>query len=227
VAIYSAGAGGNYILDATNLIEFLPASHYWLVTFMAVWWALGYMITGFLAWAFMSNYSCAPDATVAECTKADNWGWRYLHFTCGALVLLAATLRVLIVRMPQTPKWLISQNRDSEVITILADVAHKYDRSFSLTEEKLSSIGRVLHTEKSVFSALRLRQHFSQLFKTKRLAYSTIIIIANWTVIGTVSPLFSVFLPYYLKSRGADTGSDSNCTFQPPPPLPFTPLTFQ
>ncbi len=36
VAIYSAGAGGNYILDATNLIEFLPASHYWLVTFMAV-----------------------------------------------------------------------------------------------------------------------------------------------------------------------------------------------
>jgi hypothetical protein len=211
VAIYSAGAGGNYILDATNLIEFLPASHYWLVTFMAVWWALGYMITGFLAWAYMSNYSCAPDATVAECTWSDNWGWRYLHFTCGTLVLIAASLRLLVIRMPQTPKWLISQNRDAEVIANLTTVAEKYNRSFSLTVEKLDRIGRVLHTEKSVFSGLRLRQHFSQLFSTKRLAYSTVMIIANWTVIGTVSPLFSIFLPYYLKSRGADVGSSSNC----------------
>lgn len=178
---------------------------------MAVWWALGYMITGFLAWGFMSNYSCDPDATVAECTWGDNWGWRYLHFTCGSLVLVAATLRVLVLRMPQTPKWLISQNRDAEVVSNLATLAQKYNRPFSLSLEKLEGIGRVLHTEKSVFSALRLKQHFSQLFKTKRLAYSTIMIILNWTVIGTVSPLFGVFLPYYLKSRGADTGSDDNC----------------
>ena len=213
VAIYSAGAGGNYILDATNLIEFLPASHYWLVTFMAVWWAVGYTVTGLLAWAFMSNYSCAPDATVAECTWDDNWGWRYLHFTCGSLVLVMSVLRVLVIRMPQTPKWLISQNRDTEVISFLSTISQKYGRSFSLTVEKLESIGRVKHTEKSVVSALRLRQHFSQLFSTRRLAYSTIMIIANWTVIGTVSPLFSIFLPYYLKSRGAKVGSDSNCTW--------------
>ncbi|KAL6243737.1 hypothetical protein RBB50_009170 [Rhinocladiella similis] len=212
VAIYSAGAGGNYILDATNLIEFLPASHYWLVTFMAVWWAVGYMITGFLAWGYMSNFSCDPDATVAECTWGDNWGWRYLHFTCGSLVLVVATLRVLVIHMPQTPKWLISQNRDEEVVANLAKIAQTYDRPFSLTVEKLESVGRVLHTEKSVVSALRLRQHFSQLFQTKRLAYSTIMIIANWTVIGTVSPLFGIFLPYYLKSRGADVGSNSNYT---------------
>ena len=59
VAIYSAAAGGqfkqlemlsqlplttlnctagNYILDATNLLEFLPAAWAWLVTFMALWW---------------------------------------------------------------------------------------------------------------------------------------------------------------------------------------------
>ena len=75
VAIYSAGAGGNYILDATNFLEFLPTSHAWLVTFMAVWWAVGYTITGLFAWAYMSNFSCAPLATVAECTNADNMGW--------------------------------------------------------------------------------------------------------------------------------------------------------
>jgi len=211
VAIYSAGAGGNYILDATNFLEFLPSSHAWLVTFMAVWWAVGYTITGLLAWAFMSNYSCAPDATVAECTRADNMGWRYLHFTCGALVIVLSLARVLVLRMPHTPKWLISQNRDVDVISNLSAIAAKYNRPFSLELSKLDALGRVLYTEQSPFSALRLRKHFSQLFSTRRLAYSTIVIIANWTVIGTVSPLYSVFLPYYLKSRGAATGSDSNC----------------
>ncbi|KAH0598125.1 hypothetical protein MHUMG1_04497 [Metarhizium humberi] len=48
---------GNYVIDATNFLEFLPTSHAWLVTFMGVWWAVGYMKTGFLAWGFMSTYS--------------------------------------------------------------------------------------------------------------------------------------------------------------------------
>lgn len=108
------------------------------------------------------------------------------------------------------PKWLISQNRDEEAYSILAELAEKYNRSLGLTLETLQSHGRVLHTEKSVWSALRLRKHFGGLFETKILAYSTCMIIANWFVIGMVTPLYSVFLPYYLKSRGADVGSDSN-----------------
>lgn len=114
MAIYSAGAGGNYILDATNFLEFLPRTHAWLVTFLAVWWAVGYTITGLMAWGFMSNYSCAPDATVSQCTNSDNMGWRYLHFTAGGLVLIMSVLRLLVIKMVQTPRWLISQNRDDE-----------------------------------------------------------------------------------------------------------------
>lgn len=210
VAIYSAGAGGNYILDATNFLEFLPMTHAWLVTFLSVWWAVGYTITGLLAWAFMSNFSCESDAI--ECSRADNMGWRYLHFTCGGLVLVLSVARLLAIRMVQTPKWLTSQNRDEELYTILTNLSEKYQRPLSLTLEKLQSQGRVLHTEKSVWSGLRLKSHFSGLFITPKLAYSTAMIILNWLLIGTVSPLYSVFLPYYLASRGADTGDDSNYT---------------
>ena len=179
---------------------------------MALWWAVGYTITGLFAWGFMSNYSCAPDATVAQFTQQDKMGWRYLHSTCGALVLVLSVLRLLVVRMVQTPRWLLSQNRDDEVLHNLHEVASKYSRSFSLTLEQLQSQGRITDTEKSVWSGLRLRKHFSGLFDTRRLAWSTTVIIANWFVIGMVSPLYSVFLPYYLKSRGADVGSDSNYT---------------
>ena len=212
VTIYSAAAGGNYILDATNLIEFLPASYAWLVTFMAIWWAVGYTITGLFAWGFMSNYSCSPDATVAQCTRQDNMGWRYLHITAGAFVLVLSIIRLLIIKMVQTPRWLISQNRDEEVISDLQKVASTYNRPFTLTLEQLQSQGRIINTEKSVWSSLRLRKHFSGLFESKKLAWSTTVIIANWFVIGMVVPLYGVFLPYYLKSRGADVGDNTNYT---------------
>lgn len=212
VTLYSAAAGGNLIIDATNLIEFLPATSAWLVTFLAVWWAVGYTITGLLAWGFMSNYSCDPDANVAQCTRQDNMGWRYLHFTCGGLVLILGILRISIVRIVQTPRWLLSQNRDDEVINILHKIASKYHRPFCLNLEQLQSHGRVVDTEKSVWSGPRLRKHLSGLFDTRILAWSTTVIVANWFVIGIVSPLYNVFLPYYLKSRGADVGDDSNFT---------------
>jgi hypothetical protein len=210
VAIYSAGAGGNYILDATNFLEFLPTSHTWLVTFMAVWWAVGYTITGLLAWAFMSNYSCAPDATPLNCTRADNMGWRYLHFTCGGLVLVMAVARLTLIKMVQTPRWLISQNRDEEVVKILNDISRRAKKTHHLTLEKLQAEGVVLHTEKSVWSALRIKMHFKGLFQTRGLGWSTTVIFANWFVIGMVTPLYQVFLPFYLASRGADVGEDTN-----------------
>lgn len=168
------------------------------------------MVTGFLAWAFLSNYSCAQSATSATCKYGDNMGWRYLHITSGALVLVAALARVFLFKMQQTPRWLLSQNRDEEVVAYLDKLAADHGRTHSVKLEALKAEGDVLHTELSVWSAYRLKHHFTGLFESKKLAWSTTIILANWFVIGMVSPLYSVFLPFYLESRGAQTGNGSN-----------------
>ncbi|KAL2818239.1 MFS general substrate transporter [Aspergillus cavernicola] len=208
VSLYSAAVGGNYILDATTLLEFLPARKSWLVTFMSIWWAVGYTITSLLAWAFMSNYSCS--STAETCAYHDNMGWRYLHFTIGGLTLVLSLLRVFLIRIVQTPRWLVSQNRDEEVIQFLTDLAAKYDREVDLTLDDLRSEGSVVNTEKSVWSVVRIKAHFSGLFRSKKLAWSFVVIMLNWFVIGIVSPLYHVFLPYYLQSRGVKAGSSSN-----------------
>lgn len=129
-------------------------------------------------------------------------GWRYLHFTCGGVVLLLSLIRVFVIKMVQTPRWLIAQNRDEEVIDHLSKLAETYNRPFTLTLETLQAEGRVLHTEKSSWSATRMKKHLSGLFETKLLAYSTILLILNWVIVGLVTPLYQVFLPYYLASRG-------------------------
>jgi hypothetical protein len=120
-----------------------------------------------------------------------------------------AVLRIAFLKMVQSPKWLISQNRDDEVFNNLRDVSIKYNRSFSLTLERLQAQGQVQHAEKSVWNSIRLKLHFSGLFETRKLAWSTTVIIANWFAIGMVSPLYSVFLPFYLRSRGAISGGNS------------------
>jgi hypothetical protein len=139
-------------------------------------------------------------------------GWRYLHFTCGALVLIMALARLTLIKMVQTPRWLISQNRDEEVIKTLNDISIKANRPHHLTLEKLQAEGTVLHTEKSVWSAFRIKMHFKGLFQTRKLGWSTTVIFSNWFVIGMVTPLYSVFLPFYLASRGAKVGDNSNYT---------------
>jgi hypothetical protein len=174
---------------------------------MAIWCAVGYTITGLLAWAFMSNYSCAPTLPTSQCNNSNNRGWRYLHLTAGSLVLVLSLLRILIVRMVQTPRWLISQNCDSEVHMNLHLLSQKYSRPFTLTLTTLQSQGRVRHTSLRAWSPLRLRAHITGLFTPRLLAYSTTLIVLNWLVVGIVAPLYTVFLPYYLATRGAHISS--------------------
>ena len=50
------------------------------------------------------------------------------------------------------------------------------------------------------------------LFPNRRMGYSTFLNIVSWTLIGLAYPLYIVFLPYYLQSRGASTGDGSTYT---------------
>lgn len=65
------GAGGNLVLDTTVFLEFLPGNKQWLVTLMACWWGLAYVIVAAFCWPIYSNpkYTCADTDT---CTKGNN-----------------------------------------------------------------------------------------------------------------------------------------------------------
>ena len=50
------------------------------------------------------------------------------------------------------------------------------------------------------------------LFPTPKIGYSTLLNMGSWALIGLAYPLYNVFLPYYLESRGARVGDDSTYT---------------
>lgn len=138
-----------------------------------------------------------------------NQGWRYVWYANGALVFIMSILRITVIRLHETPKFLLGQGKDAEVADFMQGLAQKYNRTCSLTLEKLEACGPLtigVSHGKTRFSFGEFRAHIRGLFATKKLALSTSLIWLSWTLIGLAYPLFYVFLPQYLASRGAKTG---------------------
>ncbi|THG96351.1 hypothetical protein EW026_g5462 [Hermanssonia centrifuga] len=51
--------------------------------------------------------------------------------------------------------------------------------------------------------------HVKSLFATRKLAYSTSLLIIVWALIGLAFPLYNGFVTYFLQTRGADFGDGS------------------
>lgn len=177
---------------------------------MACWWGLGQFIAGLFAWALLPNYSCSSAET---CTYQNNKGWRYVWYANGALVFVMSILRLTVIRLKETPKFLISEGKDTEVVETLQGIAKKYNRPCSLTLERLEACGmsnvQMNSQNRSRFAASDVLAHLRGLFETRRLGLSTSLIWLSWTLIGLAYPLYNVFLPSYLATRGAQFGQVS------------------
>ena len=210
------GAGGNLVLDTAVFLEYLPSQQQWLLTLMAAWWGVGQLVAGLFAWAFLPNFS-ADCVSIATCTYDNNKGWRYVWYANGALVFVMSILRITIIRLRETPKFLVGEGRDAEVVETLQFIATKYNRQCSLSLERMqacNSLGNGVDSSadshpKRRFSFIEVWKHLKGLFATKKLGLSTSLIWLSWLLIGLAYPLYNVFLPTYLQTRGAATGSGS------------------
>lgn len=134
-------------------------------------------------------------------------GWRYIWLGNGLLVLIAAILRVTIIRLKETPKYLLAKGQDQEVVDTFQYIAQKYNRTCTLTFEHLDNCGIIKSTYGgSRYGVGELAAHIRGLYATKKMGMQTSLIWFSWLLIGLAYPLFYVFLPDFLKTRGADTG---------------------
>lgn len=118
--------------------------------------------------------------------------------------------RVTVIRLRETPKFLLSKGEDAKVVETFQYIAGRYNRPCSITLEKLEACGTITSTYGGTkYGFGEFKAHLRGLFQTKRLGLSTGLIWLSWTLIGLAYPLFYVFLPEFLATRGAQTGDDS------------------
>jgi MFS family permease len=189
-ALWSFGVGGNLPVDSAIFLEFLPGSHQYLLTVLSIDWALAQVIATLIAWPLLGNYTCQEG--VAVCTKSANMGWRYFIITMGGLTLLMWAGRFLFFTIYESPKYHMGKGRDEEAVRVVHEVARRNGKTTTLTVEDLkaceafgdgASAGGV-QTSASAAVKRNLQKlnanHVRALFSTKKMAFSTAMIMAVW-----------------------------------------------
>ncbi|TFY53955.1 hypothetical protein EVJ58_g9147 [Rhodofomes roseus] len=143
----------------------------------------------------------------------------------GGLMLFCFVLRFFVFHLYESPKYLMGRGRDAEAVEVIHKIAAYNGCTSSLTLEMLEEAGRRAGGGKpgteerpmatSAWGAV-MRQlqkfsgdHIQSLFATRKLAWSTSVLIVVWALIGLAFPLYNGFVDYFLQSRGADFGDGS------------------
>ncbi|KAF9445454.1 MFS general substrate transporter [Macrolepiota fuliginosa MF-IS2] len=222
VSVWSIGVGGNIPVDSAIFLEFIPASHQYLLTVLSIWWAFGQLLGSLVAWPLIGKYSCKI-TNPPSCTRASNQGWRYFLFTMGGLMLVPWAIRFFAFNLYESPKYLMGKGKDEQAVETVHKVAEYNRKESSLSIEDLrrvekennvktsgnkvdhASAANVLHRYLSKFD----QNHVKPLFATRKIAFSTSLLIILWALIGLAFPLYNAFVTYYLATRGADFGDGS------------------
>lgn len=217
-AFWSFGVGGNLPVDSAIFLEFLPASHQYLLTVLSVDWALAQVLATLVAWPLLGYHTCQEDEV---CSRAKNMGWRYFLIAMGGVTLLMFAVRLLFFKVFESPKYHIGKGDDERAIQVLHEVARRNGRAEACTlsiEDLKACEPEGYVPEVSAASAVkRSLEDFNlsktrALFATKRLALSTGIIMSVWGLIGLAYPLYNAFIPFILATRGAEFNDGSTYT---------------
>ncbi|TFK18623.1 MFS general substrate transporter [Coprinopsis marcescibilis] len=218
--VWSIGVGGNLPVDSAIFLEFIPASHQYLLTILSIWWALGQLVGSLVAWPLIKFYSCVTDTPGENCPKSSNMGWRYFMFTMGGLMLVLWGIRFFTFKLYESPKYLMGRGRDAKAVEVIHLLALYNGTTSTITLEDLKHVdpdqggdGEKRSPANLTLVKRNLKKldanHVRSLFASKQLAYSTSLLILLWALIGLAFPLYNSFVTYYLSTRGADFGDGS------------------
>ena len=120
--------------------------------------------------------------------------------------------RITVIRLKETPKYLLGEGKDEEVVDTLQWMATRYNRPCSLTAAELMACG-VVGTSKSrkgKFSINEVMVHLRGLFLTKKIGWSTTLV---WlSVLSLIGLLSSIAKYLILLDRGHSSDSHTHYT---------------
>lgn len=141
--------------------------------------------------------SCHISAPGVDCCQSSqNKGWRYFTYATGGLTIFMFLCRFFLIRLYESPKFLLSRGRQSEAVAVVHGLAHHNRKRTWLTEEILNEIGgHPTAKREQGLSKVELIKRFFERFSADRIAplFAT-------RELGTMSEL-GPLLVYYPISR--------------------------
>jgi hypothetical protein len=114
-------------------------------------------------------------------------GWRYLVSTFGGLGLLLAFLRIFVLPLHESPRYLLGRGRDEAAVAVVREIARYNGTETSLTVEDFKEAGRSAEQKEYAHrwrvlnrSSVWKGSHVRELFATRKMAWSTTLLIWIW-----------------------------------------------
>ncbi|KAI9022104.1 major facilitator superfamily domain-containing protein [Hyaloraphidium curvatum] len=117
VVLLGMSYGGNVAVDTCLFLEWVPRVHGSKLSYMNMLFTCGSVVPSVLAWALL------PLETAWGPAPYDNAGWRYYVLTLAILNLIMLAMRRLLLRLHETPYWLVSKGRYTDALDALRNVA--------------------------------------------------------------------------------------------------------
>lgn len=181
-------------VDSAIFLEFLPGSHQYLLTVLSINWAFAQLVATLIAWPLLGNLTCQQGET---CTRSQNMGWRYYMLAVGGITFIMFLVRFGVFTIYESPKYSMGKGNDEEAVRIVHEVARRNGKTTTLTIDDLKACeilgnGQTQQTDAGAAIKRKLQSvnltHVRSLFATKKLAWSTGLIMVIWAFIGLGYP---------------------------------------
>nr|XP_036582052.1 hexose transporter [Colletotrichum truncatum]KAF6790609.1 hexose transporter [Colletotrichum truncatum] len=177
-----------------------------------------------LGLGLLAHFACP--SSEAPCRMQDNMGWRYLMITLGGIAIAFGLIRILLFKIPESPRFLISKGRDAEAVEAVNYIARYNGRPETLTLDMLQEVDRrcngvsetdatmpvdpdVVPTTSKLSYMEILKESFQdynadnykKLFAGRKMAQHTSVTFLIWLTVGVAYPLYFAFIPSYLETK--------------------------
>ena len=235
------GVGGNIPIDTTIALEFLPQKSRYLLAALSIFQPLGVIICSGIAYGLIPGNSCDEDLPSCKnvasgqpcCTKASNYGWRYLTFTIGGITLAVFFLRFVVFRFQESPKFLIYRGKDEKAVEVVQYIAKANNRPCTLTIETFQALtddssstesdhsrGPVLGSgvkQKSATLGGKIKlelERYKLLFSSPTITRLTILVWVTYAFDYWGFTIAGFFLPTVLQKKNSELGIGVRQTYR-------------
>src|SRR5699024_5364282 len=151
---------------------------------------------------------------------------RYIMITLGGVAICLGLIRIFIFKIPESPKYSLSQGKDAEAVAAVNHIARFNRKPQTLTLEMLQEIdrrvrgaplatqsaqptGELAPTPSKLPLSTMIKDNFQdfnfesfrRLFSGRKMAQHSTVTFLIWLTIGVAYPLYFAFIPSYLEQK--------------------------
>jgi hypothetical protein len=141
-----------------------------------------------LAWIIIprKELSCEDNS---PCPWRENTGWRILQISLGLITILFVIGRLLLFKLHESPKFLISKGRYEDAVDVLNIIAKKNGKTFTISAQEFERLPSV-HNLSNDESVLTMNINRVKLLFTAEYLKTTILVSLIWIFVAVANNMF-------------------------------------